>query len=162
MSKPFALAYLTSSSAIASGNKSLRDSTATRFMSGFLAIRRSISGRVTENGTALGGVTVTLSGAQHMTATTDAAGNYSFANLWAPGSYTVAASKTHYTFAPQSKTFNGLESQNPYSVWATKGQLMGAYALYEAGSYGEAIIAADSELLWHKETARKEGRSQAK
>ena len=52
---------------------------------------------------------MTLSGAQHMTATTDAAGNYGFANLWAPGSYTVAASKTHYTFAPQSKTFNGLD-----------------------------------------------------
>src|SRR5256714_10332896 len=70
----------------------------------------AISGRVTESGTALGGVTVTLSGAQTTTATTDAAGNYKFANLWAPGSYTVAASKTHYTFAPPSKTFNGLDA----------------------------------------------------
>src|SRR5207248_655740 len=47
---------------------------------------RSIAGRVTESGAALGGVTVTLSGAQTTTVTTDAAGNYRFANLWAPGS----------------------------------------------------------------------------
>ena len=46
-------------------------------------------------------------------------------------------------FATAAKTFDEVESQHPYSVWATKGQLMAAYALYEAGNYGEAIIAAD-------------------
>src|SRR2546423_11825233 len=55
----------------------------------------SINGRVTQNGVAMAGVPVTLSGAQTAMATTDAAGNYKFANLLAPGSYTVAASKTH-------------------------------------------------------------------
>src|SRR5260370_11998229 len=40
-----------------------------------------------------------------------------------------------------AKTFEEGESQHPYSVWATKSQLMSAYAQYEAENYGEAIIA---------------------
>ena len=42
-----------------------------------------------------------------------------------------------------------MESQHPYSVWATKSQLMSAYALYEAGNYGEAIISADRFIQLH-------------
>ncbi len=52
-------------------------------------------------------------------------------------------------YATAAKTFQEVESQHPYSVWATKGQLMGAYALYEAGNYGEAIIAADRFIQLH-------------
>ncbi len=52
-------------------------------------------------------------------------------------------------YATAAKTFEEVESQHPYSVWATKGQLMAAYALYEAGSYGEAIIAADRFIQLH-------------
>src|SRR6266404_1122342 len=52
-------------------------------------------------------------------------------------------------YATAAKTFQDVESQHPYSVWATKGQLMAAYALYEAGSYGEAIIAADRFIQLH-------------
>ena len=37
-----------------------------------------------------------------------------------------------------AKTFEEVESQHPYSVWATKSQLMSAYAQYEAGNYGES------------------------
>jgi len=48
-----------------------------------------------------------------------------------------------------AKTFQEVESQHPYSVWATKGQLMAAYALYEAGNYGEAIIAAERFIQLH-------------
>ncbi|HYY95977.1 MAG TPA: carboxypeptidase regulatory-like domain-containing protein, partial [Pyrinomonadaceae bacterium] len=70
----------------------------------------TVGGRVTENGAGLGGVTVTLSGAKSVTAATDADGNYSFTNLNADGSYTVAASKTHYTFASSSQTFDGLDA----------------------------------------------------
>src|SRR5262249_57586277 len=44
-------------------------------------------------------------------------------------------------FAAAAKTFDEVESQHPYSVWATKGQIMAAYAEYEAGNYGEAVIA---------------------
>ena len=52
-----------------------------------------------------------------------------------------------YTTA--AKTFEEVESQHPYSVWATKSQLMSAYSLYEAGNYGETIIAADRFIQLH-------------
>jgi outer membrane protein assembly factor BamD len=52
-------------------------------------------------------------------------------------------------YGTAAKTFETVESQHPYSVWATKGQLMAAYALYEAGSYGEAILAADRFIQLH-------------
>src|SRR5271163_5275352 len=48
-----------------------------------------------------------------------------------------------------AKTFEEVESQHPYSVWATKSQLMSAYAQYEAGNYGETIIAADRFIQLH-------------
>ena len=46
-------------------------------------------------------------------------------------------------------TFEDVESQHPYSVWATKSQIMAAYALYEDGDYGRAIIAADRFIRLH-------------
>jgi hypothetical protein len=51
----------------------------------------SISGRVTGNGYAVGGATLTLSGAGSATTASDDGGFYSFANL-APGTYTVTVS----------------------------------------------------------------------
>ncbi|HKG12984.1 MAG TPA: carboxypeptidase regulatory-like domain-containing protein, partial [Pyrinomonadaceae bacterium] len=71
----------------------------------------TVSGRVTKpDGSALAGVAVALTGSQSATATTDANGGYSFANLGGGGSYTVTASKTNYTFAPPTRTFNDLSS----------------------------------------------------
>ena len=52
-------------------------------------------------------------------------------------------------YAEAAKTFEQVESQHPYSVWATKGQLMGAYALYEEGKYNEAIISAERFIQLH-------------
>src|SRR5437762_8082846 len=52
-------------------------------------------------------------------------------------------------YATAAKTFEEVESQHPYSVWATKSQLMSAYALYEAGNYGEAIVNADRFIQLH-------------
>ena len=52
-------------------------------------------------------------------------------------------------FATAAKTFDEVESQHPYSVWATKGQIMAAYADYEAGNYGEAVISADRVIQLH-------------
>jgi outer membrane protein assembly factor BamD len=45
--------------------------------------------------------------------------------------------------------FDEVERQHPYSVWATKAELMGAYADYEAGKYDEAITAADRFIQLH-------------
>src|SRR5260370_7006269 len=46
-------------------------------------------------------------------------------------------------YSEAAKTFEQVESQHPYSVWATKSQLMGVYSLYESTSYDQAIIAPD-------------------
>ena len=48
-----------------------------------------------------------------------------------------------------AKTFDQVESQHPYSVWATKAQLMAAYALYQHSDYNRAIIAADRFIQLH-------------
>ena len=53
----------------------------------------------------------------------------------------------NYTTA--AKTFDTVESQHPYSVWATKSQLMQIYALYEDGKYDDSIIAADRFIQLH-------------
>jgi outer membrane protein assembly factor BamD len=48
-----------------------------------------------------------------------------------------------------SKAFEEVERQHPYSVWATKAQLMGAYALYERNKYDDAIIQLDRFIQLH-------------
>jgi len=53
----------------------------------------------------------------------------------------------NYTQA--AKTFDQVESQHPYSVWATKSQLMQVYAYYENGNYSDAILAADRFIQLH-------------
>ena len=42
-----------------------------------------------------------------------------------------------------AKSFDEVERQHPYSTWATKAQLMGAYAYYQNNKYDDAIVAAD-------------------
>lgn len=48
-----------------------------------------------------------------------------------------------------AKSFDEVEQQHPYSVWATKAQLMNAYALYMASSYDESVVAADRFIQLH-------------
>lgn len=66
----------------------------------------SVSGTV--SGAVASGVAVALAGAASATTTTDASGNYSFANLQ-NGSYTVTPGKSGFTFTPanQPATVNG-------------------------------------------------------
>src|SRR5579864_9162352 len=52
-------------------------------------------------------------------------------------------------YSAAAKTFDQVESQHPYSVWATKSQLMQVYSLYEANKYDDAIIAADRFIQLH-------------
>ena len=42
-----------------------------------------------------------------------------------------------------SDLFDEVERQHPYSQWATRAQLMSAYAHYEATRYDDAIVALD-------------------
>ena len=77
-----------------------------------------LAGRVTSGGSSLAGVTVTLSGSKLGTATTDAAGAYSF-NVPVHGDYAVASSKTHYTFDRASATFEGVTADQTADFVAT-------------------------------------------
>jgi outer membrane protein assembly factor BamD len=42
-----------------------------------------------------------------------------------------------------ARQFDEVERQHPYSVWATKAQLMAAYANYQANRYDDAVVALD-------------------
>lgn len=76
---------------------------------GTSTLTQTISGHIQDGSTtAIGGVTVTLSGGQSGSTTTDASGNYSFAGLPSTNNYTVTPSKTSYTFNPVSRTYNNL------------------------------------------------------
>ncbi|HEV2801581.1 MAG TPA: carboxypeptidase regulatory-like domain-containing protein [Pyrinomonadaceae bacterium] len=70
----------------------------------------TIGGRISNAaGTPFSGVTMTLTGTQSATTTTDAQGAYSFPNL-PTGTYTVTPTRTHTSFNPTSLTFTNLSS----------------------------------------------------
>jgi Carboxypeptidase regulatory-like domain/Beta-propeller repeat len=103
----------------------------------------SIDGRVTgSGGNTLSHVTITLSGSRSATASTDADGNYSFADLPA-GSYTVTPSKTNYTFNPTNLIFNDLSGNRTGNFAATV--ISGAPILISEETSTRAI-AIDSAL----------------
>jgi outer membrane protein assembly factor BamD len=52
-------------------------------------------------------------------------------------------------YGKAASTFGEVESQHPYSVWATKSQLMAIYADYANGKFDEAILAADRFIQLH-------------
>lgn len=52
-------------------------------------------------------------------------------------------------YTKAAKSFDEVDRQHPYSVWATKAQLMAAYALYMDHQYDEAIIALDRFIQLH-------------
>ena len=52
-------------------------------------------------------------------------------------------------YRSSTEKFDEVERQHPYSVWATKAQLMSAYAYYQANSYDQAIIALDRFIQLH-------------
>jgi len=52
-------------------------------------------------------------------------------------------------FRDAALQFDEVERQHPYSVWATKAQLMAAYAYYQSNRYDDAIIALDRFTQLH-------------
>ncbi len=64
----------------------------------------SISGSVASGGSALGGVSVKLTGGASAVTISDASGNYQFTSLAKSLAYTVTPSSAGYTFAPVSVT----------------------------------------------------------
>jgi hypothetical protein len=76
----------------------------------FTLVTYQISGRVHTGGVGVSGATVNLSGFQSSSITTDAGGNYSFANLAAGQDYSLTVSKTSHTFTPSSIALEKLDS----------------------------------------------------
>lgn len=52
-------------------------------------------------------------------------------------------------WATAGKMFDEVDRQHPYSVWATKAQLMSAYVAYEHNKFDDAISAADRFISLH-------------
>lgn len=52
-------------------------------------------------------------------------------------------------YAEAAKTFDEVERQHPYSVWARRAQLMSAFSYYMARTYPEAISSAQRFLTIH-------------
>jgi len=48
-----------------------------------------------------------------------------------------------------AEMFDEVERQHPYSVWATKAQLMAGYAHYQANKYPDALIALNRYIQLH-------------
>ena len=48
-----------------------------------------------------------------------------------------------------AKNFDEVERQHPYSIWARRAQIMGAYAYYLTNEYDEAILAAQRFIQLH-------------
>ncbi len=48
-----------------------------------------------------------------------------------------------------AKEFEEVDRQHPYSVWATKAQVMAAFTYYQANKYDEALIALDRFIQLH-------------
>jgi Tol biopolymer transport system component len=75
-----------------------------------------ITGQVTSPGSSsIEGVTMTLGGAASGTTQTDNRGNFSFGPLAANAAYTVAATKTGYSFVPPQATVQTLSSNTQLS-----------------------------------------------
>jgi outer membrane protein assembly factor BamD len=52
-------------------------------------------------------------------------------------------------FEQAVKSFDEVERQHPYSVWATRAQLMAAFVNYQANRYDDAILAAQRFIQLH-------------
>ena len=46
-------------------------------------------------------------------------------------------------------SFDEVERQHPYSIWATRAQLMTSFAYYQANRYDDAILAAERFVQLH-------------
>ena len=52
-------------------------------------------------------------------------------------------------YSGAAKDFDEVDRQHPYSVWATKAQLMSAYSLYQSNKFDESTVALDRFIQLH-------------
>ncbi len=106
------------------------------------AMKRKTDRRYISNTIAVGALLLMLSAC--------AGGGENYAERPVEQIYNTAAQQledSEYELAAQS--FDEVERQHPYSVWATKAQLMSAYSHYQANAYDDAIIALDRFIQIH-------------
>ncbi len=53
------------------------------------------------------------------------------------------------TYVEAARGFDEVERQHPYSVWATRAQIMAAYAYYKNNNYDESILSAARFIQLH-------------
>ncbi|WP_082447195.1 glycosyl hydrolase family 18 protein [Flavobacterium sp. KJJ] len=81
------------------------------FNTGAVTTTYTVSGTVLNGSTPVSGATISaVSGATTLTATSDASGNYSIANLVSGSNYTVTIAKTGLTFTPASTVYSAISS----------------------------------------------------
>jgi hypothetical protein len=98
----------------------------------------SISGRITYNGTGLGGVSVRLSGASASLLTTDTDGNYAFTGL-SSGTYTVTPSLAGYTITPQQTTISSANVTLNFTAAPITYSISGRITYNSTGLSGVAV-----------------------
>jgi len=104
----------------------------------------TISGRITNNGSGLSGVSIAVSGSQAGLTSTNGNGNYSF-TLPGGGSYTITPSTPGFTFAPPNQTFNNLSANQAADFTATRQNLVVTNSNDSgAGSLRQAILDANT------------------
>jgi hypothetical protein len=103
--------------------------------------QHAITGRITSvDGSALAGVTVTLSGSQSALAMTGSDGRFSI-TVPAGGNYTVVPSKTNYLFTPPSAVFTDLDGPRDTTFSGTLQKLLE----FSAASY--QILEGETSLV---------------
>ncbi len=53
------------------------------------------------------------------------------------------------SYAKAAETFEQIELEHPYSKWAVKAKLMGAYAYYKDQKYDDAVLSLDRFIKYH-------------
>jgi len=61
----------------------------------------------------------------------------------------AAAAMDQERYKEAARLFDEVERQHPYSQWATRAQLMAAFAYYQALQYDDAVIALDRFIQLH-------------
>ena len=73
-----------------------------------------------------------------------------FENMSAEETYNIAWNYLQETkYAKAASGFEKVETDHPYSKWAIKSKLMGAYAYYKDEKYDDAILALDRYIKYH-------------
>ncbi len=112
----------------------------------------SIYGRVTAGGAGLRDVTMAMSGAQRPVTTTNATGDYQFAELSSSGNYTVTPQRAGYVFNPPARSFDNVtrDQRGDFAAVACAFTLSQRTQSFQAvGGMGSVTMTAtDPQCAW--------------